>query len=523
MSNSGTNEIIKNIMEDVELNLRLFLDKICSKYKLLNIDRESVRETAKEILGIEIEETRREFLMKEWDPSNKYPFSHYTNGSGFKAKWICEKGHSWPSEIKGRMKGHGCPYCSNKKICEDGSNSLGVLRPEFIDSWDPENELSIFQVSVGSSRMAKWICEKGHKTISIISDRTSGHGCPICNGKKIADDKSNSLGVLRPEFIKQWDPDNKLSIFDVTVNSGKLVGWICEKGHKFPSIINNRTGRGDGCPFCSNKKIAEDKSNSLGVLRPEFIDQWFDENEISIFDVTVGSDKIVKWICKKGHIYPSSIKNRVLQSNGCPYCSNKKICEDGSNSLGILRPEFINQWSSKNELTIFQISVGSKYLAKWICEKNHSYEMQVCKRSSKKDPRGCPECNETKGEKFINIYLSENNLEFTTQYKISYNECSGLRYDFYLKKYNSCIEFDGRQHFDEIDYFGGRNGFLERIRNDNYKNLYCKENSMSLIRIHHLDINDTNHLSDLISQIDIENPKLILSKNYPQDWLYTMY
>jgi hypothetical protein len=523
MENSTSKQLGKAMANMVEKNLRLFMDKICNKYRTLNIDRKIIREAARETLGIEIGETRREKLEKEYSPCNNYPFSKYTNGSGVKAKWICDKGHKWPSEIKGRMKkGYGCSVCSNRKVADDKSNSLGVLRPEFIDQWSDENEMSIFDVTVGSGRMAKWICEKGHSYSSMISDRTSGHGCSICAGKKIADDKSNSLGVLRPEFINQWSNKNEFSIFDVTVSSGKTAIWICENGHEFPSIINSRTGRGDGCPVCNNKKIADDKSNSLGVLRPEFINQWSEENELTAFDLTVGSEKMINWICKNKHIYPATVKSRT-KGSGCPHCSNKKICEDGSNSLGVLRPEFINFWDSDNEKNIFQVSVGSGRMAKWICKKGHKYKMQICKRTSKTDPRGCPECNETKGEKFIKKYLTENNIEFTTQYRISYNECPNLRSDFHLPKSNTCIEFDGRQHFDEIAYYGGEEGFLCRIRNDNYKNLYCQENDMSLIRIHYLDINDTEHLSSLIAQIDIENPKLILSKNYPKDWLYATF
>jgi very-short-patch-repair endonuclease len=313
MSNFGTNEIVKNITADIETNLRLFLDKICNKYKSLNIDKESVRKSAKEILGIEIGETRREFLEKEWDSENEQPFSKYTNGSNFKAKWICPFGHKYTAQIKGRSNGSGCPCCNGKKISEDHSNSLFILRPDLVLEWDPENELTPKQVSLYSHKIVNWIC----------------HINPM---------------------------------------------------HKWPSSISHRTS-------------------------------------------------------------------------------------------GI----------------------------------------------------GCPKCSESKGEKFISQYLIKNNIEFTTQYKISYNECPNLRCDFYLKKSNTCIEFDGIQHFEEISIFGGEEGFLIRIRNDNYKNLYCKENGMTIIRIHHLDINDTEHLSNLISQIDIENPKLILSKNYPLDWLYTMY
>lgn len=37
--------------------------------------------------------------------------------------------------------------------------------------------------------------------------------------------------------------------------------------------------------------------------------------------------------------------------------------------------------------------------------------------------------------------------------------CNTLPFDFYLPYYNTCIEYDGVQHFKPIDYFGGEKEF----------------------------------------------------------------
>lgn len=97
---------------------------------------------------------------------------------------------------------------------------------------------------------------------------------------------------------------------------------------------------------------------------------------------------------------------------------------------------------------------------------------------------GCPHCGESKGEKEINNFLKKYNITFERQY--TFSECkhiNPLKFDFYIPSLRMCIEFDGQQHFEPIEYFGGIRAFeLSKIR-DKIKNDYCDENYINLIRI----------------------------------------
>jgi hypothetical protein len=61
-----------------------------------------------------------------------------------------------------------------------------------------------------------------------------------------------------------------------------------------------------------------------------------------------------------------------------------------------------------------------------------------------------------------------------------------------------CIEYDGRQHFEPAECFGGEEGFIETQQNDLIKNNYCKKNNITLLRIRYdeniKDVLDTNLL-----------------------------
>ena len=84
----------------------------------------------------------------------------------------------------------------------------------------------------------------------------------------------------------------------------------------------------------------------------------------------------------------------------------------------------------------------------------------------------------------VSNILTNFNIEFEIQ-KI-FNDCKDKRelpFDFYLNDYNICIEFDGRHHFESIDYWGGENKLKYTKEHDNIKDEYCKNNNIKLIRI----------------------------------------
>lgn len=75
-------------------------------------------------------------------------------------------------------------------------------------------------------------------------------------------------------------------------------------------------------------------------------------------------------------------------------------------------------------------------------------------------------------------------------------KCGKLRFDFYIKnKY--IIEYDGKQHFQAIDFFGGEEEFYQRREHDLIKNKYCFDNNIPLIRIPY-DAENIYTVDDLI-------------------------
>ena len=124
--------------------------------------------------------------------------------------------------------------------------------------------------------------------------------------------------------------------------------------------------------------------------------------------------------------------------------------------------------------------------------RTHSKIIIICKKHGefKQTPHkhligtGCPICQESKGENKIRLFLKSNNIIFISQKK--FKDCKNIQklpFDFYLPDYNTCIEFDGIQHYKPINYFGGVKRLKYQIFCDNIKSKYCLKNNIELIRI----------------------------------------
>lgn len=57
------------------------------------------------------------------------------------------------------------------------------------------------------------------------------------------------------------------------------------------------------------------------------------------------------------------------------------------------------------------------------------------------------------------------------------------RFDIYFPEYNIAIEYQGLQHFEPVEIFGGEEGFKKTLENDQRKKDLCKENNCTLIEV----------------------------------------
>lgn len=203
--------------------------------------------------------TKRPDVAEKWDSHKNGDLTpHDVTMSSRKAVWWrCGKcGESWNAPPYRLSAGHGCPYCSGNKV--GISNNLASLRPDLAESWVNELNAGMTPRNVlgGSTKKYWWRCKVcGEVWNASVASRISGRNCPYCAGRKAG--RANNLAYKRPDIARSWasDLNSNLTPDAVTVGSHKKVWWRClECGREWMATVKDRTGKGSGCPFCSNRK-----------------------------------------------------------------------------------------------------------------------------------------------------------------------------------------------------------------------------------------------------------------------------
>lgn len=266
-----------------------------------------------------------------------------------------------------------------------------------------------------------------------------------------------------------------------------------ECGHKWMITPTYILELKKGCPRCYGnvtKTPEEYREQVMSIKGPDY--------EVLSDYVNARSKVHVRHICGYEYmVFPNNLLKR-----DCAKCS-KLIRKD---------TEYY-----KNEVSNL---VGEEYsvLSEYINAKTHikmrhnsdncnNNEYEVMPDAFLRGNR-CPRCIESLGEKKIRECLDRFSVNYIEEYRI--NDCRNIRplpFDFAIFKNGSLlclIEYDGRQHFNESDWFGGRDNFLSVRENDGIKNSYCKENHIDLIRIPYWEYENIESILDEQGVLDIK-------------------
>lgn len=249
----------------------------------------------------------------------------------------------------------------------------------------------------------------------------------------------------------------------IEYNSHDNIKCFCNKCG-YETIDNYRNLSKKKCRYCILIQKSDLIKNGVVTL-------------IKINDYGDGSSLHIK--CKNGHCYKQDRRN-LLANKGCNKCylENKVFkIEDIEKQFLKIHGDYYNY-----DFTNYK-NVHTKI--KIICNKEHTFYQKI---SNHLQGKGCPVCRESLGERKISLFLDNNNIQYIKQKK--YNDCkfiNKLPFDFYLPKYNICIEYDGIQHFESIKLFGGEKEFLKTQIRDKIKTEYCLNNNIQLIRISYME------------------------------------
>ena len=262
-------------------------------------------------------------------------------------------------------------------------------------------------------------------------------------------------------------------------NKAGKAQWLCKCECGNTTIViggDLRQGRIKSCGCLKNEKLRE--GNYIDLTNKKF------ERLTVLFPVKEKTNGLY-WHCKCDCGNECDVKSTHLMSNQIRSC-------------GCLRRE--NRIEA-NHILHFQNLVGQKFglllvleeleertsegKRQWKCQCDCGNIINIetaLLTSKQKQSCGCLKIS--KAELEIKTILEKNHIDFIQEYKPKDSTLSfNARFDFYLPSLNTLIEYDGRQHFEMVEYFGGQQEFESRQAHDKEKNNWALNNNYFLIRI----------------------------------------
>lgn len=198
------------------------------------------------------------------------------------------------------------------------------------------------------------------------------------------------------------------------------------------------------------------------------------------------ANTIIEYLCPKHGIHKTKIYT-LLSGHGCLDCmyeenanNHRKNSDEVEKEFALFDGILLNKneylsWNVKNLKVLCKC--GEVFTTSYSSFMSHNGQV-------------CPKCSIiSKGERAISNWLKEHNIDYQAQYR--FDDCRTsvpLPFDFYLPKYNLCIEYDGEGHYKPINRGGFDENELQKqfeqiLNRDNIKTDYCQKHNIDLLRI----------------------------------------
>lgn len=229
--------------------------------------------------------------------------------------------------------------------------------------------------------------------------------------------------------------------------------------------------KGRSCPKCSNsiRRTHDEYVSELAIKNPT----------LEVVDKFINTQTEIMHHCLIHDIYWMLRPSHALNGVKCRECQKDILREERAKT----KNDYVNDLKTLNP----NIIVIGDYINAHI-PILHKCAVCGCEWYAKPNNilsyKGCPKCAESSGEKKVALWLKCHNIKYVSQK--TFDNCKDIRplpFDFYLPKHNTCIEYQGEQHYKPIRFFGGEDKFKIQQKHDRIKREYCKNNNIILLEI----------------------------------------
>ena len=392
---------------------------------------------------------------------------------------LCKKHNvEWEAMPTNILKGCGCSECKKEKIIkfnlksnEDYIRELKIKNPN----------VKLVEKYIDTNTPILHHCTEHNYDWKIApKNALYGHGCPQCHNERI----KKSLSKLHDEYIQEVSVKNHgIKVIGEYNNANTKLLHYCTIHNFYWETTPQSILEGHGCPKCNSEKIS--KKNTMS--HQWYVDELKKNNPTTIaVEQYINMRTPILHKCLIHNLEWITTPSSTLQGCGCIKCKGEKI----SNNFLKSHEQYVEELKEINpNIVVLEQYLGANIpiLHKCLKDGNEWYVSP----SSILNGYGCPQCRETKGERRIRIYLDKHHI--TYKYQQLFDDCIDIKplpFDFYLSDYNIAIEYDGKQHFEPVEHFGGKEGYEYTIRHDKIKTEYCKNNGILLLRIPYFKYNN---------------------------------
>lgn len=372
----------------------------------------------------------------------------------------------WKIAPNNILQGQGCELCRREKIADYHYKTTEQYIKE-INNINSYIEVVSSYIDAKTPILHKCLLHNIEwKTAP--SNVLQGQGCELCGREKIRK-KNNKTHEEYVSEIRIINPNIIALDKYINVNTPILHKCLIDNYEWYTAPANILYN--NGCPKCSKRfrRTHDDYINEASIANPN----------IEVLEKFNGMQIPILHKCKLHNVKWKVIPENILNGHGCKKCGVKKIGDKNRKT----HKEYVDELKVTNkDIAVIDTYVNSytSILHKCLIDGYEWYASPLNILSG----CGCPQCQESYGERLIRQWLNKYNISYEFQ-KI-FKDCRDVKplpFDFYLSDYNMAIEYDGEQHYEPVEYFGGQKSFEYTQRHDKIKNEYCENNNIKLLRI----------------------------------------
>lgn len=381
----------------------------------------------------------------------------------------------WDAIPHNILNGAGCRKCKIEKSNiskgynhEWYVNELSIKNPnlEVVEQYKSEKEKILHR------------CKKHNVTwyVQPSDALRSGYGCVECKKEKIHDKTSRT----HEQYCELLDKINSDIVPLETYYNGRTpILHLCKKHNIKWMVQPDYIISGSGCPVCSKENRS--KAKSIGDNNYRSMLKKFNTTVIPL-EKYISMNIPILHLCTIHNIKWRLTPLNALKGCGCENCRRERLSKTKMKT----HEEYLGNLADLklNNIKVLDTYKGANISIPHLCVKHNKIWYPTPGNVISGKSRGCSECNESLGESIIKKWLENNNIKYVSEKR--FDDCKDSRslpFDFYLIDLNKCIEYDGQQHFEPKDFFGGQEAFNKLCLHDKIKTEYCEQNNIPLLRI----------------------------------------